>query len=359
MRFELPVAIAYYGHMFESLFDTLGSSVVVFALATAAITFAGVFMAGAADQLADRTGWGEAVVGSLLLAGATSLPDLTATLTAASSGYAELAIGNMMGSLALNLVFLGIGDMVYRTANLEHAAASLPNMAAAALMIALIAIALLAMLGPDIVIWDIHPASLILLGAYLFGLKLLRSAHLTPMWTPRHTAQTVADRPDTIKVGSASLAMLWLRFGLLTLVLTIAAWTMMSAAGVIAARTGLSQTLVGTLFTALSTSMPELVTTIAAIRQGALTLAVGGIVGTNCFNMMAVAAADFAYREGSIYHAVTSQQIFWGLLTILMAAILILGFVRREKFGIGKIGFESFAILVLYASAAALLVAAG
>jgi len=75
--------------------------------------------------------------------------------------------------------------------------------------------------------------------------------------------------------------------------------------------------------------------------------------------MMAVAAADVAYRDGSIYHAVTTQQIFWGLLTILMAAILILGLVRRETFGIGRIGFESFAILMLYGGAAGLLIAGG
>jgi cation:H+ antiporter len=345
--------------MLEAIFGTLGASLAIFAGATAGITIAGVFMASTADQLADRTGWGEAVVGSLLLAGATSLPDLTATLTAANGGYAELAVGNMMGSLALNLAFLCIGDMVYRAANLEHAAASLPNLSAAALMIALIAIALLAMLGPDIVIWNIHPASFILLGAYPFGMLLLRNVHLTPMWTPRLTAQTVTDQPTTLTVSSASLPVLWLRFGLLAFVLAISAWAMMNAAETIAAHTGLSQTLVGTLFTALASSMPELVTTIAAIRQGALTLAVSGIVGTNCFNMMALAAADVAYREGSIYHAVTTQQLFWGLLTILMTAILILGLVRREKYGIGKIGFESFTILVLYAGAASLLIAAG
>lgn len=344
--------------MLEELIGSLAASVVMFAAATAAITAAGVAMSATADRLADRTGWGEAVVGTLFLAGATSLPDFAATLTAASNGYAELAISNMMGSLALNLVFLALGDVVYRNANLEHAAPSLPNMAGAALLIALIAIPLLAMLGPEVALWQVHPASVILLGAYVYGMGLLRKAHLNPMWTPRRTAQTVEDRPDASKAGSHSVSVLWLRFGALTVVLAVAGWAVMSAAGEIAARTALSQTIVGTLLTAVSTSMPELVTTIAAVRRGALTLAVGGIVGTNCFNMMAIAAADVAYRDGSIYHAVTSQQIFWGLLTMLMSAILILGFVRREKFGIGRIGFESFSILMLYAGAAVLLLVA-
>lgn len=337
--------------MFEAYFDSLFLSVGTFALATLAITVSGILMSATADRLADRTGWGEAVVGTIFLAGATSLPDLSATLTAASDGYAELAVSNMMGSLALNLVFLGVADMVYRKANLEHAAASLPNISGAALLVVLIAIALLAMVGPNVSFWSVHPATLVLFAAYLFGLSLLRKAQIAPMWTPRHTAQTIEDLPDRNKGGQASLTILWLQFGALAAVMAISGWALMNAAETIAANTGLSHTLMGTLFTAFSTSMPELVTTIAAVRRGALTLAVGGIVGTNCFNMMVVGAADIAYREGSIYHAVTSQQIFWGLLSTLMTAILILGLVRREKFGIGRIGFESFAILVLYAFA--------
>jgi cation:H+ antiporter len=344
--------------MLESYFASLPISIGIFAASALAIVTAGVFMSFTADRLADRTGWGEAIMGSLFLAGATSLPDFAASLTAASGGHAELAVSNMMGSLALNLVFLGVADVFYRKANLEHAAASTGNLIQGALLIALIGIPLLAMLGPDVTIWAVHPASFLAPLAYVLGLLLMRDTDALPMWTPRHTEQTVVDRPDKNKPGG-SLLSLWLRFSAFTLVLAVAGWALMNAAETIAAGTGLSQTMVGTLFTAISTSSPELVTTIAAIRAGALTLAVGGIVGTNCFNVTAIAAADFVYREGSIYHAVTSQQIFWGLLTVLMTAILLLGLIRREKFGIGNIGFESFLILVLYGGAVALLIAGG
>ena len=92
----------------------------------------------------------------------------------------------------------------------------------------------------------------------------------------------------------------------------------------------------------------ELVTTIAAIRYGALTLAVSNIVGTNCFNLLVIAAADVAYRDGSIYHAITTQQLLWGLVAILMTAILLLGLLQREREGFGRIGFESAAILTIW-----------
>ena len=116
--------------------------------------------------------------------------------------------------------------------------------------------------------------------------------------------------------------------------------------------TPLSETLVGTLLTAVFTSLPELVTTLAAIRFGALTLAVGNILGTNCFNVMVIAAADVTYRGGSIYHAVTGQQLVWSAIAILLTGILLLGLLRRERYGIARMGFESFLVLVVYVGAA-------
>ena len=91
-----------------------------------------------------------------------------------------------------------------------------------------------------------------------------------------------------------------------------------------------------------------MVTSIAAVRHGALTLVVGDIIGGNSFDVLFIAFADVAYRDGSIYHALTQSQSFIIALTILMTGILILGLLRREKHGISNIGFESFLILILY-----------
>lgn len=139
----------------------------------------------------------------------------------------------------------------------------------------------------------------------------------------------------------------------------IAGWILMEAAKGIADQTGLSDTLVGGLLTALATSAPELVTTIAAIRFGALTLGVSNIFGTNCFNILVVAAADAGYLQGSIYHDIAPVQMLWGLVTILMTAILLLGMVRRQTYGIGRIGFESALILTSYAVAVGIIAANG
>lgn len=310
------------------------------------MVFAGVKLVKQADELADQTGMGEALFGIVFLAGITSLPDFASTLSAALDSRADLAISNIMGSMVLNLVFLGIADIVYRKANLEHAAASPVNLMLAGLLIALLTLPLFAVLTPLIPGFNVHPITPIIICGYLFGLYLIKKAQKHPMWFPRITHQTVSD--EVLPNQGHSAVILWFSFLSLALVTAVAGWALMEAAKAITDQTGLPDTVVGGMFTALVTSLPELVTTIAAIRIGALTLAVSNIFGTNCFNILVVAAADIGYSGGSIYHAMDPLQMTWGLIAILMSAILLLGMVIREKYGIGRIGFESALMLCVY-----------
>jgi len=337
------------------MFSSLTPSIIAFSIAALAIVIAGSRLSRLADALADRTGMGEALFGILFLAGVTSLPDFAATLSAAIDSRPDLAMSNIMGSMAVNLVFLGVADVVYRKANLEHAAASPVNLMLAGLLIVLLSLPLLAIFTPEVTLWGVHPVTPIIVAAYLFGLHLVHRAQAKPMWFPRHTHQTVADEPEKDSRGSS--VSMWFEFGSMAIVTGLAGWVLMQAAMGIVDHSGISETLVGGIFTALATSTPELVTTIAAIRIGALTLAVSNIFGTNCFNMLVVAAADASYVHGSIYHNMAPVQMTWGLVSILMTAILLLGMVRRETYGIGRIGFESALILGVYAVALSVIVA--
>ena len=336
------------------MFSSLIPSIVAFCVAGLVIVIAGSLLSKWADTLADRTGLGEALFGVLLLAGVTSLPDFAATLSAAVDARPDLAMSNIMGSMAVNLAFLGVADIVYRKANLEHAAASPVNLMLAGLLIVLLTLPLLAIFTPTVTQWNVHPITPVIVATYIFGLHLVHRTRARPMWFPRLTHQTVSDEPKKHPRGSS--ATVWFGFIGMAVVTGMAGWILMEAAKGIVDQTGLSETLVGGLFTALATSTPELVTTIAAIRIGALTLAVSNIFGTNCFNMLVVAAADAGYAHGSIYHDMAPVQMTWGLVSILMTAILLLGLVRRETYGIGRIGFESALILGVYAVAISVIV---
>jgi len=251
-----------------------------FAACAVVIAFFGSKMAGYADIIADRTGFGEALIGSVLLGAGTSMPGIVTSITTAASGAADLSVSNAMGGIVAQTMFLALADIFYKRVNLEHAGVSAVNLGQATVLIVLIALPVMAWAAPPFAIWGVNPLSPVLIAVYLIGL---------------------------------------------------------------------SGALVGSLATATVTSLPELVTTIAAVRRRAPQLAIGGIVGGNMFDSLFVAASDFAYREGSIYHAISDATLFWMGLVIVMTAVLLLGMLRREREGPGKIGWESVMLIGLWA----------
>ncbi|ERJ20156.1 sodium/calcium exchanger membrane protein [Salinisphaera shabanensis T35B1] len=325
----------------------LEASLGFFALIAVIIAVVGTRLTHIADDLADRTGLGEAIAGAVLLGAATSLSGIVVSVTAALKGEPELAMSNALGGIAVQTVFLAIADGVYQRANLEHAAASTANLAQSALLICLLSLLLLAPYTPAYTLLGIHPATLVLFVGYGFGLRVVNDAEQLRMWAPRETGETREDRPDDSAL-SRSLISLWLGFLALAALLGLSGFVLEIVASRIGEQTGLGATAVGVILTAICTSLPELVTSIAAVRRGALQLAVGGIIGGNAFDCLFAGAADLAYRDGSIYHAVPEQTLLWMALSILMTGVLLLGLIRREKNGVGNIGFESATMVVLY-----------
>jgi cation:H+ antiporter len=322
----------------------------LFLAAAVVIAIFGARLASVSDRLADLTGLGEAIFGAVLLGGGTSLPGIVTSVVTAWEGYPELSIANAAGGIAAQTTFLAIADMTYRKVNLEHAAASVGNLLQAALLCTLLSIPIIAASGPNLSWFGIHPVSVLLVLGYLGGLRMISNAQKEPSWTAEPTPETRSDEPDEESgdLSGMQVARVWLRFVLLAAITAGAGFVVAQTGVDISERSGLSETVVGALFTAIATSLPELVTSIAAVRQGALTLAVGGVIGGNCFDTLFVAFADFAYRDGSIYHAMTERQVYVLGLSVLLAGILMAGLLRREKRGIGNIGFESFLVLLIY-----------
>jgi len=239
-------------------------------------------------------------------------------------------------------------DISYRKSNLEHAAASVENMTQGTLLIIMLSLVLLASVGPDIRIFHIHIVTPLLFIVYVFGIRVVHHQHHQPMWHPRMTSATIKDHPDKASWQHKSLLRVGATFLLAAVAIIGAGFLLTESSQALIRQTGLSQSFIGALLVAAGTSIPELVTSVAAVKRGALTLAVGGIIGGNIFDTLFAGAADIAYTEGSVYHAVTLDESFLITLTILLTAILIVGLLHREKEGVANIGFESTAILVLY-----------
>ncbi|MBB4285631.1 sodium:calcium antiporter [Roseospira goensis] len=325
--------------------------VALFVLAAGVVAVCGVRMTGLADQLGDRTGLGEAVVGGVLLGLATSLSGTVVSITAALDDRPALAFANGVGGIAAQTAFLALADLLFRRVNMEHAAADLSSVVQAALLCLLLSLPLLAITGPEVALWGIHPVSPVLAVVYVLGVRATAKVREAPMWRPVATRDTRVDAPETAQAGSAGIGALLARFAVLALAMGLAGWVISKTGGRLSDAVGVSETAVGALLTAVTTSLPELITTLAAVRRGALQLAVGGIIGGNCFDVLFLTASDVAYRPGSLYHAIDSDAVFWLVVGLAMTAVLLLGLIVRERRGIAGIGFESVGILGLYALA--------
>lgn len=316
----------------------------LFVLATAAIGIGGYQLTATAGAFATRFKLSEGFMGAFFLGAITSLSGTVLTASTALHGFPNLAISNALGGIAGQTAFLVLADLSYRKANLEHAAASLPNMISAALLIAMLSITLTASFLPPVAFFGIHPISVLSFLAYLGGIKLVRSSTDHPMWHPKRTAET-ASSSKSKKNTKQSTSKIIFSLTVLSLVVAIAGYVLAESAESIIAKWGLEEVVVGAIFTALATSLPELCVSLSAVRQGALAMAVGNIIGGNSFDILQLVVADVFYRKDSVYHAISTPQLFLISLTLIMTAVLLLGLLVREKRGVG---FESILILGIY-----------
>lgn len=319
-----------------------------FGIGALIVMVAGVRLARLAEEIANRTGFGQAIIGAVLLGAATSLPGTLTSGITAWQGLPSLAYSNAIGGIAAQTVFLAVADLFHRRGNLEHGGANVAHLVNGVVLVGLLAVPIAARAGPDWTFLGLHPASVVILVGYAYGLHLAHAAQKYPLWEPTQTPET-QDEPDGETGQDGSLSRKLVIFGLLVLAGGLAGYAV-GQAGVGLVRTvGLRETVVGALATAIATSTPELVTTIAAVRRGALNLAIGGILGGNAYDMLFAAIADAAYRDGSIYHAIGTDAVWLTAIAILLAAITVLGLVRRQRQGFAGIGFESTLVFGIYA----------
>lgn len=311
------------------------------------IGLAGTKLVKGARELADRTRIGQAMVGGIILGAITSISGITTSVTAAAMNHPELAISNAIGGIAAQTVFLAIADITYLKATLAHAAASLQNLMQGVLLIVLLVSVLVLNIGPDISFSGIHPGTFLIVGIYILGVWFISRAKKRKMWRPKKTELTVKHNVSK-KSREVSLWKILPRFILFAVIVAVAGYLLARIGINLASQTGLSETIVGGLFTAISTSLPELMIALIAVKQKALNMAVGNIIGGNTFDVLFLVFADLAFLRGSIFHAITQSHLLLIIMTLLLTGILLMGMLYRKKYGLGKVGWESIATILVF-----------
>jgi cation:H+ antiporter len=319
----------------------------VFLASGIAVVLAGVALARHADAIAEATGLGRIWIGSVLLAGATSLPELTTDVVAVRLGAVDLAVGDLFGSSMANMLVLALVDLmpprqqVLRRATIDHALA-------ATLALSLNAVAtLLVLLRPTTSVAWVGPGSLLLFLGYLLGTRAVyRHASRDRSRDPR-TAAAASGSPVSVRragIGFAAAA----------LAVCAAAPAFAWSATGIAEVSGLGNTFVGTWLVGLATSLPELVASIAAVRMGAFDLAVGNLFGSNAFNMAVFLALD-AVQPGSLFAIVDPNHAVSGVFAMLLTTLGLAAIVYRADRRFAMIEPDSLLMLIVYATAIGLL----
>lgn len=310
-----------------------------FLLSAAVVVYAAIKLAEYGDIIAVRTKLGGLFVGTIFLAGATSLPELIASISSFSAGVPNLAAGNFFGSNMVNVLLLAIVDVInYQVPLLRRIAIS--HALTAALTTILMLAAILSMVaGVDFTIGWVGWDSLLIIALYFGGIWLIQRESRGP--GPKPTAPEPGPAFPTLRRGVIG-------FGLTAVILMVVVPFLVNASSEIAVITGLGTGFVGTALLSVVTSLPELLAALAAMRMNAFDMAVGNLFGSSVFNMLGLGIADFFLLDGRFLGAIDENFVLVALLGLLLTNMALVGNLARVERKFLFIEIDAIAIIVVY-----------
>lgn len=337
----------------------------VFAAAAAVVWVAGVQLSKATDVLDERFHIGSAFGGLIVLAVATNLPEIAITVSAAVSGNLSIAVGNILGGIALQTVVLVVLDAFGRrdglTGPLTYRAASLVLVLEAVVVVSVLGFVVAGTQLPgDLLFARLTPDVVVIAAAWVAGLFIISRAQRHLPWRLVHDeaerSQPAAARRRRRKPNeryarrsTASVVAIFAAAAVATLLAGIVLERSSSAA---ADQLGLSGVLFGATVLALATSLPEISTGLQAIRQGDDELAVSDIFGGNAFLPVLFLVATLISGQ-AVLPAAHGSDIYLTAIAILLTVVYAVGLILRPRRRILGMGVDSLVVLLLYAAGVA------
>jgi cation:H+ antiporter len=344
--------------MFDSA--SLPLLLLIFGGAAAFVWVAGVRLSYTTDVLSSRLGLGEALGGLIMLAIVTNLPEIAITASAALSGELGVAVGNILGGVAIQTLVLVILDAfgVGGRDPLTYRSASLVLVLEGALVIGVLTVAVMSsQLPPSLIVWRVGPGGLLIAALWVAGLVLLNRARAGLPWHEEGDApggqeeprgHSKANKEKETKGKGISTLRAALVFGVAALV-TLAGGVVLERSGeAIAGNVGMSGVLFGSTFLAGATSLPEVSTGLTSVRLGDYQLAVSDIFGGNAFLPVLFLMASLLSGTAVLPQAHATDIYLTGL-GILLTAVFLWGLIFRPKRRILRMGPDSLVVLILYA----------
>ncbi len=314
-----------------------------FLLCTLLIVYSGSKLSKYGDVIAEKTGLSRTWVGLVLIASVTSLPELVTGISSVTyAGTPDIAVGDILGSCVFNMLILAILDAVYRPMPISTKAHQGHILSAGfgLLLIALVTMSLFAGVAIDPIGW-IGPYTLLIIVIYFIAMRTL--FYYEKRKIAAYIKETVELRYEDITTRTAVI-----HYSINAMVVVIAAVFLPEIGKGIAETTGLGQTFTGNIFIAISTSLPEVVVSMAALRIDAVDLAIGNLFGSNIFNIFILAIDDIFFIKGPILSFTNPNHIISALSAITMITIAIIGLTYRSTKKPLFLAWDSLGILLVY-----------
>ena len=323
----------------------------IFVLCSLAIVLAGVRLAKFGDAIGKRSGIGQGWIGLLFLATITSVPELTTTVTGATIDAPNIAIGNALGSNLFNVAIIAVIDIMLlgRGPFLRKVKSYHVISGGAAILLTTLVILGISVFPRAQVLW-ISPFSVAILVLYVFSVFLLFRVEKREGVVEEGDEETLSLRRAI--VGFAASAAVIIAAGIF----------LVHASKNIAISSAMSGSFMGAILVAIVTSLPELATSIGALRIGAYDMIMGNLFGSNMFNILTIFFADVAFRRGSVFAALggqASNQVMIAVLGIVMVTIAVIGIAYRSKRKVLGMGIDAMFLLIAYLISTSLIVFRG
>ena len=340
--------------------------IIFFVAAGVVVWFAGIQLSKTTDVLDSRFHLGSALGGLIVLALATNLPEMAITVSAAISGNVDVAVGNILGGIALQTVVLVALDAFGKRGKgvkpLTYRAASLTLVLEAIVVIAVLSVVVAgSQLPSTLVFFRLAPAGVLIAALWVVGLLLVRQAGAGLPWHENgnapasnrdqngHRHRTSSSNPGAGAGGGAKMSAgkAGAIFAVSALATLVAGVVLELAGDTASTRLGVSGIIFGATILALATSLPELSTGLQSIKQGDDNLAMSDIFGGNAFLPVLFLIATVISGK-AVLPSANATDIYLTAIGILLTVVYAIGLIFRPTRRIAGMGVDSVTVLALY-----------
>jgi cation:H+ antiporter len=324
----------------------------IFIASGVVIWIAGIHLSKTTSKISTHFGLGSALGGLIILAIVTNLPEIAIVVSASLQGNTEIAVGNILGGIAMQTVVLVILDAfgTNKKSNLTRESVSLTIALEGLLVITILALVVLGhQLPASLILARVTPAPLLIAATWIIGLRILSKAEKNIPWklvdgSGKIKAEKPDGKDDTGKPYTGKVMLIFFVAALFTLIAGVA---LERSGDAISKDIGMQGILFGATIMAAATSLPEVSTGLASMKLKKYEMAIGDIFGGNAFLPVLFLVATILSGK-AVLPTAQKTDIYLTALAMMLTTVYTCGIIFRTKKKIIGMGIDSFIVLILY-----------